>query len=170
MNYPAIYNATTNRQPANVDGIVKKLVIGGVGLTAGYFAARGIYRLIKGPAGRDELKYQKSELTELNRNPSTRQKLSQSQIETYANGIFTAADGYQTDEEYIYKVFRQIKTNADYLALNKAFGLREISSGTWNPEANYKGNLTGVLVSELDEDELAKVNTILKNNRIKYRI
>jgi hypothetical protein len=81
-----------------------------------------------------------------------------------------AMDGYGTDENAIISVFYSLKNNADFLALIAAFGTREISSGSWNPEANFNGTLTAALVSELDISEIITLNNILKAKKITYRI
>jgi hypothetical protein len=135
-----------------------------------YFAIKGIKKLVAKEKGKEEVKTASSLLNKLNRNPSTRQTLTDFQLQSFANGLFTAMDGYQTDEPYIYNVFSSMNNNADVLGLSKAYGIREISSGAWNPEPNFKGTLSGALVNELDTDELKHLNDILKKKGISLKI
>jgi hypothetical protein len=111
-----------------------------------------------------------NELDRLNNNPATTQKMSTFQAEQYANIIFTAVNGWETDESAIYKVFYRLKNNADFLAISKAFGIRKISSGYLNPEPDYRATLTEALTIDLSADEKKKVNDILIKKKIKFRI
>lgn len=143
------------------------LVGGAIGLVVLYKALSGF---ISNQNGRQEVQGASDELDRLNQNPATRQKLSGYQAEQLSNAIFTAMDGYTTNEDAIYVAFRQMKNNADFLAVSKAFGIREVSSGQWNPASNMKGTLTQCLQDELDSDERKKVNEILKARNIRFRI
>ena len=148
----------------------KDLIIGGIVLTGSVWAIRKIAQALKPVPEKKTLRYTADELRELNKNPSTQQTITDAMAHQIADQLFTAMDGYQTDEDTIYRQFRRLRNNADYLAVSKAFGYREISSGTWNPEKNFKGNLAGALTSELDEDEIKRVNAIFKSKKIKYRL
>jgi hypothetical protein len=133
----------------------------------------GLYKLFTLPGKIEEGKEARQEDREWNRELERcvgRGLLSKAQIDAYANKIFTALDGYGTDEDAIFETFRRIKSDCDYIALNASYGVREISSGTWNPEKNFNGNLTASLLSELDTNERKKVNDILKANKVTYRI
>lgn len=100
-----------------------------------------------------------------NGNPS----YSPAQYASWANAIFVACDGYQTDEQAIYAVFKNMKTKLDVLELIKAFGIREVSSGKLNPEPNVTGDLPTVLTSELNASEIAAVNLILQVRKIDFK-
>jgi hypothetical protein len=78
-------------------------------------------------------------------------------------------DGYGTDEEQIYGVFKNIKNDADFAMIQNAYGIREISSGAWNPEPNFKGTLSGALTNELSASEKDVLNNILAQKKITYR-
>jgi hypothetical protein len=53
--------------------------------------------------------------------------------------------------------------------LNAAFGKRKVSSGV--PfVSDVTGNLSTVLGSELDTNEVAKINLLLQTKGIRYRI
>lgn len=92
-----------------------------------------------------------------------------SQYSTYANIIWSAMDGYGTDTDAVMRVFANLKTNADFLALNKAFGVRTISSGAFNPSSDYKGSLSGAMVSELPNYKLRDINTSMSKKGITYK-
>lgn len=95
--------------------------------------------------------------------------LPPSQISGLANTLFQAMDGYNTDERAIYSVFVKVKNDADVLAIIKAYGIRELSSGKFNPEPNLKGSLTEAFTSELNRNEIAQLNMILAKKAIKHR-
>jgi hypothetical protein len=79
-------------------------------------------------------------------------------------------DGYGTNETAIFGVFYKLFNDADFLAVSKSFGVREISSGYLNPEPNMKGTMTECLHSELAFDDRKKVNDILKAKKIRFRV
>jgi hypothetical protein len=143
------------------------LVGGAIGLVVLYKALSGF---VSNQNGRQEVQGASNELDRLNQSPATRQKMSPYQAEQTSNAMFTAMDGYGTNEDAIYVAFRQMKNNADFLAVSKAFGIRTISSGQWNVVNNMKGTLTQCLQDELDSDERKKVNEILKARNIRFRI
>ena len=133
-----------------------------------------IYRLTKGVAKQSsnltEVQEAYNELDKLNQNPATTQKITTFQAEQYANIIFTAINGWQTDEVAIGKVFYRLNNNADFLAISKAFGVRKISSGYLNPEPDYRATLTEALTIDLSADEKKRLNNILIKKKIKYRV
>lgn len=140
-------------------------------------AGVGVYFLIKALNGfranfgeRQEVQNASDELNKLNENPSTRQKLSSYQALQIANAIHTAMDGWGTNEEAIYTNLRLLKNNADWLAITKAYGSREIDSGRGNISPNMTGTLTQCLQEELDSNERKKVNEILKIRNIRFRV
>lgn len=147
-----------------------------VGLLAG--GAFIVYKLVQnfGVRGRQEIQENiniKDELKE----ELTKNTLSykSSQYDSMANVLETAMENAGTDEETIFSIFRMLKNNADYLMLQKTFGKRK-----------YSGELFGVLTSaidptrgntlqqwlrfELSSSEIQKINDILKNRKITYRI
>lgn len=94
---------------------------------------------------------------------------SPAQYNTWANNLFVAMDGYQTDEDAIFNIFKLMKNKLDVLELIKAFGIREISSGYLNPEPNVKGTLSQCLTSELNSSEMTELNSILNKAGIDYK-
>lgn len=95
--------------------------------------------------------------------------LSSSQLSAMADRIFTALNGYGTDEVAVARVFDQLGNDVDFLGLIKAYGIREISSGKWSPEPNLKGSLTQALVDELGTPEISIINKGLKMKGITYK-
>lgn len=94
---------------------------------------------------------------------------SQAQYNSWANALFIAMDGFGSDENSIYNIFKLLKNNADLLQLIKAFGIREISSGKFNPEPNVKGTLIQCITSELNAYEISKINSILDKSGITFK-
>jgi hypothetical protein len=137
----------------------------------------GSYKLIKyfGAGGKSDRAQRQEdnawnqEIDKINQNPATRQTISKAQSLSLANKIFAAIDGVGTDEDAIMDAFRVLKNNADFAALNAAFGKRKVSSGV--PfVSDVTGNLSTVLGSELDTNEVAKINLLLQTKGIRYRI
>jgi hypothetical protein len=168
MAVPQIQTITPNIQK-NPRLVRKAILFTALGVTS-YFAIRGIVKLLTPDANREQGKATENELDQLNTNANTRQTLTQSQVLALANKLFQAMDGYGTDENSILSAFYSLRNNADFLALIAAFGTREISSGSWNPEANFNGTLTAALANELDIDYIIKLNNILKAKKIIYRV
>ena len=106
---------------------------------------------------------------ELDRTPE-KPTLSPSQASVIANAIFTAMDGYGTDEDGIVNQMKKIKNNADFLLVQQKFGTRTISSGRFNPEPNYKGRLTGALGSELSSYWTKLINKNLTSKGVTYQV
>ena len=157
--------------------------------TAPYFSPRGrkiaivlgaiiggyiLYRLVKGyqtnKGSFQEVQNAFTELDQLNSNPATGQKITKYQATQMANVIFTAINGWGTDENAIAKVFSRLSNNADFLAVTKAFGRRKISSGAWNPEPDYNATMTEALHIDLSDSEKSMLNKILIKKKIKYRV
>ena len=144
------------------------LVVGGV--IGAIIIIRALKGFTKKQDSREEVREAYNELEEMNESPTTRQKITAFQAQQYANTIFGAMDGYGTDEVAINGVFYRIFNDADFLAVSKSFGIREISSGRFNPEPNMKGTMTQCLHNELDWEERKTVNNILKKKKIRFRI
>lgn len=88
-----------------------------------------------------------------------------------ANEIFDACDGYGTGEDSIVAVFQQLRNNADFDALQDAYGVREVSSGTWNVfQTNFEGDLSSTLRDELSSSWISKINGILSSKGINRQI
>jgi len=111
-----------------------------------------------------------SEVDKLNQNPATKATISKAQAQSYAASLFAAMDGYGTDEDAIISVFNNFKNDADYAMVFNAYGVREISSGAWNPSPNFKGTLSGALTDELDAEYKTKINNLMATKKIKYRV
>jgi hypothetical protein len=91
----------------------------------------------------------------------------------FASTIAEAIFGYDTDNEAIYSVFRKLKNNTDYLMLAKAWGnpTRQVFPDFFVfYDTGKKLTLPAALRYDMNATECAKINTILKNNGITYRI
>jgi hypothetical protein len=148
----------------------KKVAIAVGVIIAGYIVYRLVKGIVKQKDNRSEVQQASNELEGLNQNPSTAQSITRFEAEQYANTIFTAVDGWATDETAIAKVFYRLKNNADFLAVSKAFGIRTISSGRFNPEPDYKATMTEAIHIDMDGNEKKVLNDILIKKKIKFRI
>jgi len=120
-------------------------------------------------ANRGENQATTNELQLLNQNPATKQRITTSQASAYANKIFASMNGKGTYEDEIVGVFYKLYNDADFLAVQKAFGTRTIESRTWFVE-DFRGTLIQCLADELDTDYTKKINEILRKKKIKYRV
>lgn len=71
------------------------------------------------------------------------------QYYAWADRMHAAMRGFGTDESTIYNVLSQLRTQADWVALVRAFGTKD------------KESLTEWLTGDLSESEISKVNKIL---------
>lgn len=148
----------------------KKILIAVGAVIGAIVIIRALRGFTKKQDSREEVREAYNELEDMNQNPATRQKITAFQAQQYANSIFGAMDGYGTDETAILGTFYKIYNDADFLAVSKSFGIREVSSGYLNPEPNMKGTMTQCLHSELDSTYRKKINNILKAKKIRFRI
>ena len=155
--------------PKWAKGVVAVALIGGI--------AYGVYAITKAIKNREENKEDKeeqkdwtSEEEKINKDPKRKATLSPAALSSKANKIFSAMDGYGTDAEAIVSVFRSLKTDGDFVGLQKAFGIRTIDSGYLNPAPNFRGTLTAAITDELSNYYKQRINKILTDKKIKYRV
>ena len=153
--------------PSWAKGLIAVAIIGGIGIV-GY----NIYKTIK---KKQSQKDQKKELDNANDTVVNLTKAGQKpsldsfKLAQLANQIHSALDGYGSDESAVYRVFVQVKNDLDVVNLTKAYGIRKLSSGKWNPATDFEGTLGQSLTEELDAKEIDALNTILAKKGIKYR-
>ena len=141
-----------NSLPTWAKGTIAVVVTAGVVIGV-YYSVKGIQKAIQNLDNRnnkDEVNASEDELTKLNKDPKTRQKITTVQAESYANAIDSMMNGYGTDSQGIKDIWYHVSNDADVQAIIKAFGIRTISSGNWNPEPDFKGTLSGAMRNELD--------------------
>jgi hypothetical protein len=94
--------------------------------------------------------------------------------QTYANAMYNvlaeqiwgaahANNWSGTQEDAIYDVFKQMKNDIDISKLISAFGARRMYLSFSN------GALKEWINAEMDDSEIAKINSILQSNNISYR-
>jgi hypothetical protein len=139
----------------------------GVGITASYFLARVLRKYTKESKKlEDEKKAVETELSKaIKLTPLT---WPESQYNTFARVIQIAGFDLGTDEAAIYNVFRSLRNNADYLALSQAWGKPTRKVYEWG--VGREMTLQQFIRWEMDQKEVAKINLILKNRKIKYRM
>ena len=155
--------------PPWAKGVVAIAVVGGI--------AYGVYAISKAlkdkKENKDDEEEQKgwaSEEEKIEKDPKRKATLSSASLSSKANKIFAAMDGYGTDEEAIISVFRSLKTDGDFIGLQKAFGIRTIDSGYLNPTPNFKGTLNAAITDEVSNYYKQRINKILTDKKIKYRV
>jgi len=98
--------------------------------------------------------------------------LSEDKMKELANKMFAAFNGYGTDvngNNGLINLFAAIKNNDDLMGVIAAYGIREISSGSWNPLSNFKGNLPETIADELSDSEITKINSVLVKSGVTIR-
>ena len=131
-----------------------------------------VYAVYRGTKNFIASKNARQEITDVTNEIKTLPKkatLTPSQLSGLANQLHTAFDGYGTSYSGVIKAMVYMNNDADVLSLIKEYGVREISSGKWNPTPNFKGTLGQTIADELADDERSAVNTTLANKGIKYR-
>jgi hypothetical protein len=153
--------------PKWAQGVIAVAIIGGIGIV-GY----NIYKTIQ---KKQNQKDQKKELDNANNTVVNLTKAGQKpsldsfKLAQLANQIHSALNGYGSDESAVYRVFLQVKNDLDVVNLTKAYGIRKLSSGNWNPATDFEGTLGQSLTEELSAKEIEALNMILAKKGIKYR-
>jgi hypothetical protein len=150
--------------PPQVKGI---LVVGGVALA--YYIFRQVTSGKVADLGRDrsEDSAWNQEFDQLNQGDE-RTTLTKAELKSMANSLEEAFDGLGTDEQTVYDLHRRIKSDTDYAALQAVYGKRKIA-GAWWTSPDFTGGLASTIRYDMDFIEIAKLNTILKRNGVKYR-
>ena len=150
------------------------VVVGGLALT-GFI----IYKVVKkakdtlsgkAKGDRQEDRGWNKEFDKLNGEPATKATITQAQMLSFANSIHTAMDGYQTDEDAIVAVFKNLKNDTDFAGVSAAYGTRVVSSGKWNVAPDFNGTLAGALTDELSQHWKDLINKDLAAKKITYKV
>jgi hypothetical protein len=88
---------------------------------------------------------------------------SRTQYKGFADVIEGENMSFNTDEEKIYGIFKQMKNDLDVLLLIEAFGKRRPQFTT------FERDLTGFLNEDLNKGEIEEINKILASKNIKQR-
>lgn len=142
-----------------------------LGGTVAYIIYKKFIQTDEKKRGKDETKNIESELDAALKKKPLSYPLSQ--YATFCNIIVTATQDAGTDENAIYAVFQKIKSNSDYLQLLKSWGnpTRQVYP---DPilfySTGYKLTLPQLIRFDMDNKEVTKVNNILANNGVTYRI
>lgn len=153
--------------PTWAKGIVAIAVVGGVAVI-GYNIYKKIKKGEQQKGAKKELDAAEQARLELMKK-GVAPSLDAFKISQIANQLHTAMDGLNTDEPAIYRAFTNVKNDLDVINLNKAYGIRKLSSGSWNPVGNYEGTLGQSLSEELNPSEIKALNEMLAKKGIKYR-
>jgi len=159
---------TTNK--TSTRKIVSGIIVAGLGVGFAYVISGYIRKNI------DSIIKKRKEGKEFEKEQTGKLSYPPTQYKAWADGIQGAYDPYGTfgagtDEDTIYNILRKLKTNDDWLQLQKVYGVRDYVDYTYNPfGSTSKINLVESLNQELGGSEKNKVNQILKSKNITYRI
>ncbi len=153
--------------PQWAKGVIAIAVVGGVGIVI-YSIYKKIQSQRDEKGNKQENIQAKNELDNLIK-IGIKPTYSESQYSSYANTLWSAMNGYGTDEDIIMRVFANLKNDADFVSLSAAYGTRTISSGLGNPEPNYRGTLSCALASELSNSKIKDINKSMSKKGIKYK-
>ena len=118
-------------------------------------------------------KKKNDELYKDEQDPKVKLSYKRSQFEAWADKLEDAILGTtfnNTDEDEIYRVLRFLKTNNDWLELQRAYGIRKWYDSNIPFHWGTDKNLVSALQADLDSEEKNKVNAILKARNISYSI
>jgi hypothetical protein len=165
----AAASASKTRDPKEKRPIKTAIAIG-----IGAFTALALYKIV-GKEIKDAIQKKKNKkMFENEQDPKVKLTYKPTQYVAWSDKIEDAMNANWldfTDEEAIYSIMRKLKTNNDWLELMKSYGKRKYYDPTSATYIFGKDiNLLTALQLELDTKEKNKVNTILKNNGIRYRI
>lgn len=163
------------------------IVVGGAAVV--YFTATRIFRNIKNARNkRDAKKTQsevKSELAQLQQQ-GIKKSYPDSQYNAWADKIEKQFDGIDWKQNWFDKdvpiigqwsgsgksvaeIFKQLKNNADLLALVAAYGVRTYDqAGVFT--GDFTGNLYQAIQDELDKGEIDALNALLRKKAITYQV
>lgn len=149
----------------------KTIIFVGGGLVVvfvGYKVYQKVAEVKKQQESKEEVKDVKGDLKELEKS-GVKRTLTASTYTSEANKIFTAMDGWGTDNTAVASAIFKMKNDADILALIDAFGVRTISSGRGNPEPDFTGTLPSAITHEMKRELITEINKVLAKRGIKYR-
>jgi hypothetical protein len=136
--------------------LVTALILG-----VGYF----LYKKLKGSSTPT-----KSEIDEqIGGNTGVNPTLSQEKMKELAEKMFAAFNGYGTDVNGLMNLFASIKNNDDLMGVIAAYGIREVSSGSYNFMPNFEGNLPETIADELSDSEILKINSVMVRSGVSIR-
>jgi hypothetical protein len=95
--------------------------------------------------------------------------MSSAKFKEIADKIFNAFEGYGTNYTIINNQFALLKNNDDVMSLISAYGIRDVSSGKYNPLPDFTGNLPETIANELTQSQISELNSILVKSGITIR-
>lgn len=167
------------------------IAVGGIAVT--YFAVRGIWKRIKLNAELEKARKTqqefKNDLNNLARN-GIKPSYAKSQYNAWADSIqkqfsgcdwnnnafdmsdplFGWAGSFSGSGKVLVKILENLKNDADFAALNEAYGIRTYDQcGIWPFATDFTGNLFQAVIDELDNGEINAINKRLAKKGIKYK-
>jgi len=159
---------TQSRRGQKQSAPIKKAIAITIGAAAGIIA----FKILKKDLQAFINKRKNEKIWDKEKDENKKLTYKPSQYLTWADSLQGAFDpGWLdgTDEETIYRIFKKLKNNNDWLELQKAYGTRDYSSN-FTGFPSKKITLVKALNEELDGDEKKYVNLIFANRKITYRL
>ena len=157
MEQKGIVSEIATGLPAWAKGIIAVGVVGGIGFAIYKITQKG-GALLKPDEAKKDIKTleQKGQVA----------TYMDAQYVGFADAIYAARgcnNMFGTNEDAMYNVFRKMVNDLDVAKLIEKFGERRLCFSFTN------GTLGGFLHDDLNEDEIAIINNILKSKGIKYQ-
>ena len=144
-----------------------KLVVGAAGIAAIYYIIKLVMAQMKKAKLNAAFNSDFDDLLGAGQKPSlpknTYMMLADKIYAAGCYGIFCSG----TDEAAMYDAFNQMQNDLDITLLSKAFGFREPRGGFCIPGTNCDISLGEWLPSELNQEEIGKINKLLLSKGIK---
>ncbi len=153
--------STYSQLPTWAKGVVATLGVGTI-IVSGFLVYKGIKRAVAG-SGLSSQQAQ-DDLSDLSKN-GVKPTYSDTQYATWSEKLAYAL-AYNTDEDMVYQVMGYMKNEADILKLIQVFGTREVETF---PFIFQKATLSEAITSAMNTSEIAKVNKILSDKKIKFQ-
>lgn len=146
--------------PTWAKGVIAVAIVGGVAFV-GYKIYKGLVIIRDKKDFKAETDAVKTELNQLNSIPTSKQTISNAAALGMANALFAAMDGIGTDITAISKQLLQLKNQADWLAVNAAYGVRKLNSGIIG-KSDFIGSLLASLTDEISTTDAPYTNQLNK--------
>jgi hypothetical protein len=153
--------STYSQLPTWAKGVIATLGVGTI-IVSGFLVYKGIKRAVTS-SGQSNQQAQ-DDLSDLSKK-GIKPSYSDTQFATWSEKLAYAL-AYNTDENMVYQVMGFMKNTADILKLVQVFGTREVETF---PFIFQKATLGEAITSAMNTSEIAKVNKILSDKKIKFQ-
>ncbi len=153
--------------PKWAQGLIAVGIVGGVG-----YLGYTIYKNFKEKQSKKDSKAEVDAVkatTQVLQAKGMKPTLDNLKLNTIANQLETAMNGYGTDVSSVYRAFANVKNDFDVVNLIKVYNVRKLSSGKGNIAPDFTGTLAASIEEELNTSEKKALNDSLSRKGINYR-